>query len=363
MEPLSLSIVEGAATKVSVAVKGERYIVGGVTGSDIEIVADLSGITSAGTYNEVKLTGMDKYGKGFEVVSINPPTMKIRVDRLLTKKFVINTDVEGLLTPEEYIRSETVTNPKEVTITGPEGDVNKIDRCAVSATFDQPLTKSTTVNSPIVLYDSEGHELSTELLVMDSETADITIPVLKQKEVPITIDFLNVPSTFPIEELEYTLEPSVIEIAGPESAIDAFDKLEVGYVDLNEVGKEGDVFIFDVSLPSEFRNLENLKKVIAEFDLSDMEEKYFNVTTIKPVKIPANFEVTVKTSQINGVKMIGPADIMQNLSASDLVAEIDFSSWELTPGPYSPPVSIYAPGKGLVWANGEYTAVVTIQEK
>ena len=48
---------------------------------------------------------------------------------------------------------------------------------------------------------------------------------------------------------------------------------------------------------------------------------------------------------------------------SDLVAEIDLSDRDVVPGPFSLPVKISAPGKGLVWATGDYTAVVTIQER
>ena len=44
LEPLNLNIVEGAFATVSAVVEGPRYIVGGLSGSDIDVVAELSGI-------------------------------------------------------------------------------------------------------------------------------------------------------------------------------------------------------------------------------------------------------------------------------------------------------------------------------
>lgn len=370
IDPMNLSVVEdmdGKDVTVDVLIEGDQGVIGGVRPSELSVVADLTGITQPGTYNNVRLicTDLSSIGatnKRFQVAKITPSMITVKIDRMVTRNFAVTTDVEGLLIPDEYIGFETATTPKEVTITGPESEINKIYDCKVSAKFTEPLTKNTTVKSDIILYDSEGNELEKNLLTLNPEKADITVPVLKRKKLPVKVDFINVPPDFPIEDLNYKLSQEFINVAGPASAIDAYQDLSIGHINVSEIGLNY-VEVFDISLPSGFKNLDNVDGISVEIDTSGMTEANFVVKNIKALNVPVNYEVLIDTVQISNVHMIGTEEIMGTLSADDLVAEIDISEREVSPGPYNLPVKIVAPKKGLVWAEGEYTAVVTIREK
>ncbi len=369
IDPMNLSVVEeqGQEIAVDVLIEGDQGVIGGVRPSELSVVADLTGITQPGTYNNVRLicTDLNSVGatnKRFQVAKITPSMITVKIDRMVTRNFAITTDVEGLLIPDDYVGFETATTPKEVTITGPESEISKIDSCGVSAAFTDPLTKNTTVKSDIVLYDSEGNELEKNLFTLSPETADITVPVLKRKKLPVKVDFINVPSGFPIQDLDYKLSQGYINVAGPENGIDAYQDLSIGHINLSEIGLNY-VEVFDISLPGGFKNLDNVDGISVEVNTAGMTEANFVVKNIRAVNVPVNYEVSVDTVQISGVHMVGLEEAMGNLSAEDLVAEIDISEREVSPGPYNLPVKITAPGKGLVWAEGEYTAVVTIKEK
>lgn len=370
IDPMNLSVVEdndGKDVVVDVLIEGDQGVIGGVRPSELSVVADLTGITQPGTYNNVRLicTDLSSIGatnKRFEVAKITPSMITVKIDRMVTRNFAITTDVEGLLIPDDYIGFETATTPKEVTITGPESEINKIYDCKVSAKFEEPLTKNTTVKSDIVLYDSEGNELEKNLLTLNPKTADITVPVLKRKKLPVKVDFINVPPNFPIEDLNYKLSQEFMNVAGPESAIDAYQDLSIGHINLSDVGLNY-VEVFDISLPSGFKNLDNVDGISVEIDTSGLTEANFVVKNIKAINVPVNYEVLIDTVQISNVNVIGTEEVMETLSADDLVAEIDISEREVSPGPYNLPVKIVAPKKGLVWAQGEYSAVVTIREK
>ena len=370
IDPMNLSVVEdmdGKDVTVDVLIEGDQGVIGGVRPSELSVVADLTGITQPGTYNNVRLicTDLSSIGatnKRFQVAKITPSMITVKIDRMVTRNFAVTTDVEGLLIPDEYIGFETATTPKEVTITGPESEINKIYDCKVSAKFTEPLTKNTTVKSDIILYDSEGNELEKNLLTLNPEKADITVPVLKRKKLPVKVDFINVPPDFPIEELNYKLSQEFINVAGPASAIDAYQDLSIGHINVSEIGLNY-VEVFDISLPSGFKNLDNVDGISVEIDTSGMTEANFVVKNIKALNVPVNYEVLIDTVQISNVHMVGTEVIVGTVSADDLVAEIDISEREVSPGPYNLPVKIVAPKKGLVWAEGEYTAVVTIREK
>lgn len=375
---LNLRIVDSEIETVDVRIEGARPIVGAVKPADVDIRADLTGITAPGSFDVVLSGGRtgnysagDKFGKGFTLAqtdAIGPSTVRVRVDRQAQKTFQITTDIEGLQTPEDYVRGQTKVSPREITISGPETDVGRIDKCVVSISFDAPITSSKTRTGQIVLYDAEGNELDSRLLTMSAETADVTIPVLKQKELPVSVEYLNVPSGFPIDWLEDEYSVASLLVAGPEELIDAYSQLDMGFININEITIDSNFFAFDVNsfLPSGFTNLSGTDTVIVTIKTADMLEGNYTIPgdNIRVTNVPVNYSVTVESPSISGVHIIGDADVMATLSGSDLVAEVDMSTKDVSsPGPYTMPVRISAPGKGLAWASGDYTVLVTIKER
>lgn len=366
LTPINLNIVEGASVKVMVTIEGDRNVIGGVKASDLLITPDLSNVKEKGYYNNVELVGKDLHKKGFTIKSITPDTISLRIDQLTTKTFNIAAEVEGLWIPDGYLGQPTVINPKTVQITGPDADIQRIARCVVSASFTDPLTKTTSQKSDIKLFDAEGNELSRDLLVMDAQKADITVRVYKQKSLPVSFQFLDVPKGFLTDWLDYTLSEGSVDVAGPESVVDAIETLDIGYIPLNEVTKSNNMFVMDVSLTSGLINVSGTTKITVTFNLEDFEEANFTIpkeNIIVKAK-PVNYDVEIGSNSISNVHIIGDKKTMETLSAQDIVAEIDLlSGREVNPGPYTQPVKIVIPGGGNVWATGEYTCVINIKER
>ena len=367
LTPIGLNIVEGAHQKVSVRIYGDRDVLSRLNISqDILVTADLTGanIVEPGVYENVRLVGTDVNRKGLRFESISPDTVTLRVDRLSTKKFPVTTNVEGLKIPEEYLGSATIVSPQEIQITGPDADIQRIARCVAFARFENPLTKTTTVKSKVVLYDSEGNEINSDLLTISSQTADLTIPVNKQKRVPVKFEYLDVPDGFPLYRLEDILSQGFLDIAGPENLIDSYDVYNLGYVNVNEISKDK-VFIFTVSLPNGFINVSNVDTISLEFDLEEAEEAVFAIPgeNIIIKNIPTGYNATVTSTTITGVQMIGDRDVLEMLTGQEIVAEIDLLVQDVSPGSYSLPVRISVPNKGFVWAVGKYTVVINMKEK
>ncbi len=358
----SLRIVEDPQAEVTVVVEGGRIVVGGLEEGEIRIVADLEGISTPGDY-AVKLKNVLTANQNYVVREIKPSTVNVRVDRITTKRFEVKMDIDGPQVPDGYLNAGTTISPRAVEVTGPEADISRIAQCIVSASFTgRPLTDNQTIRSEIKLFDEEGHEIPKDRLTMESDSANVTVQVLKQKRLPLRFEYLNMPSSFPRDDLRFEMTDSSILVAGPESVVDSYEELQIGYVDLSEV-TPGFVQVFDISLPTGFISVENLRSVGVSFSGEDLTEAYFNVSQITPVNVPINYEVTINTTQLFGVRIIGSPEVMETLTAKDIVAEIDFSEREISTGSSSLPVSISVPGRKLAWAVGEYAAVVTIEEK
>lgn len=358
---LGLSVIQEKTERVDVEIQGESYIVGNVTAEDISVVAQIAGISAPGIY-DVKLEGVDKKKKGFDVLSIKPDTIRLKFDRLTTKVLPVELSITGLTIPDGYYLENEIINPAEVTITGPEVDVSRIYKAVVALELNETLSKTETIKGKIELRDKDGNVVDVSHINSNSTSADVTIPVLKTKQVPVTVSFLNVPKNFPVNALTYTLSNETITVAGPVDLIDNYSEINLGYVDIKDLNTQS-VYAYDVNLSTGFVNIENIETVVVTFNMENMTTKKFNVDNLVVVHKPSNYDVTISTKILNNVVMIGDSDIMEEMTADDIVAEIDISNREFTTGQIKVPVTVYAPSKGLMWANGSYQAIITVKEK
>lgn len=366
LAPNNLNVITKDELTVKVEVKADRKILSELKlkPETLSVYADLSKIPQAGTY-DVPLEVADM--KGVTVLGITPPTVSLLIDRQSTAKFTIKPELKNLSVPDDYVAQSTVINPKSVEITGPEADIQRIDKCVASVEFQEPLTKTETRSAEIKLYSAEGVELSTDALIMNTKTVDITVPVYKQKQLKTRFQYTGYPQDFPLDEFRYTLSADTVTVAGPDSVVDTLEYLDIGYVALNEID-EGKIFTFEVSLPNGVNPINAPETITLSFNLDDVGASNFTIpaSNIFLKNVPTNYDVTLLTQSINNVRFLGDKEVLETLTAQDLVAEIDLSNKEPSTGPYNLPVTISAPGKGFVWAvNGTepYMAVVTIKEK
>lgn len=358
---MGLDTINGRDYKANVTIRGERNVIGGVEPEDIQVYAVLSNLSGPGNY-DIRLEARDRNGMGFTIKSVEPNTVKMQFDRLVTKKLPVQVELTGVSIPDGYLLESESVNPREVTVTGPEADMLRVYRCVVKAEVNRELSKTETIRTKIELQDQDGKVVESKYINLDTSTAEVTIPVLKKKEVPVKVEFLNVPPEFPLDELQYTYSQETIEIAGPEEDIDNLSEIHLGYIDMKELGESG-AYPFDVELPSGFINVENIETVVVEFEDHNLTTKNFIIRNITVINEPVNYDITVATRSISGVKMVGRKSVLGSMSAQDIVAEIDVSDREITSGQIKVPVRIYAPTKGLVWASGSYEAIITIKEK
>ena len=192
--------------------------------------------------------------------------------------------------------------------------------------------------------------------------ARVTIPILKKKVVPVSLDYLNVPDGFPVNRLKFNISNEEIEVAGPTELIDKYQKIPLGQIDIKSLDI-GDVESFEVKLPTGFVNTQNIQNVLVQFNSDGMVKKNFNVENIVIQNVPLNYHAQATTSEINNVQIVGPKEIVDSLLAGDIVATVDLNeSSSITSGQIELPVKISVPKKGLVWAVGDYKAIVLIQD-
>lgn len=362
-ERLGLEIISDEVLLANVTVTGDRTVIGSLNSEDIDVSAVLSGISEPGTYSDIQLqVKKSSAGKSFEIKTCSPSTVTLKFDRKTTKTLPVSLELNDLTVADGYMLEEIITSPTSITVTGPENDVINVAACIVRGDIDGDLNASTVITSDIVLIDGEGKEIDNPHLSLSVDSVDITIPVLKKKALPVHFEYLNAPEGFDIGSIDYIIDNNVIEVAGPEALIDQWNSLNIGYVDLSELDTTRE-YEFDVVLPSSFVNVKNITTLIVRFPLADYKTDTFTISDIRLENVPEDYEVSVNTQKISKVSVVGPADVISQLSNEDLVAKIDMSQRDVEKGQYKVPVSIYSTKHNNVWAVDEYFVVLNITEK
>ena len=360
-ERMGLQAVDGTDQTVSVKVHGNRRKISALTADDIALTASLSGVSGPGSF-ELPLSGENISGVEFDIVDISPSTINVRFDRLISKTFTVELDLDGVNVGEGFVREEPVLNPTEVTVTGPQEEIENIASCRVAVSVDDTLTQTLIIrDKKVSLLDSDGVEINSDTVALDYESVSVTIPVLQVKELPVRLSFINMPEYLSESSLRYTLSNTSILIAGPPSLVNSYSQISVGYVDVKNMTPTSS-YLFDVNLPTGFVNMENIRTVSVKFEMSDYISKTFDVSDIRVVNKPADYDVSVTTKVIDSVTVYGPKSALEGMTSNDLVAELDISGQSVSLGQYRYPVSIYVPAKNKVWACGEYTVMIVVED-
>lgn len=367
LKNLGLNIIEGGNAYVDVTVQGPRTVVGQLTAEDLPTTARISGITEAGPYNVTLISANSSRDLPYEIVGYSPSTIPLRIDRLETVTLPITPVINGISIPPDYVMDEEYVNPPSVTITGPQTELEKIRECTVTVELQEPLTRTYASEEPIRLLDVEGKEINAadSHLTLDLQEAQVVVPVLKTKGLPVVVGFTNVPMSFPLDELldRMFLSADAVTVAGPVNIVDNYQEIRVGYINMKELSLNRNTYNFPLELPSaQFRNMDNVASVEVRFDTQGLTSATFQVSNFQPFNIPYGYDVRVLTSALYNIEFIGDKEVLAGLAADDIVAELDLSEKELSTGQFNYPIKISVPTKGLVWAVGDHSVIIQVSE-
>lgn len=357
---LGLNSISPDVEVATVNVSGIMYAVGNLSKEDIAIEPDISKVTGAGVY-ELPLVATIKSDSGeVTVSSVSPSRITVRFDTLHSKTLSIESNLNGLKSEVGYLIQDEVVNPSQVTITGPEAEVSRVSSCEIRATVEEKLSETYSKKSEIVLLDKNGNVIEAENISMDVSEATVTIPVLKIRDIPVKLQFINVPDHFPLEELDFTLSSETVAVAGIEASIDKYSSILLDHINFKELGL-GSTYAFPVNLQTGFRNVENIQSVQVSLNDEGFSSRKMDLESINVINVPLGYTAEAAAQTVTGVELIGQTEVLEALTASDIVAEVDMKhSSEIEAGQVLMPVKIYDPMGRLIWAKGSYEVVVSI---
>lgn len=355
-----LQIFSGNEVTASVSVSGNRVTLGTMTKADVQVVASqASTILAPGTYTLELTPKKSGVKSNYEFASsVTPAVVTVYVDRFKEVTLDIEPDLEYQVEKDYY--AATVLSEPQITISGPEAEISKVEKAVVKGKLSGVLKDVKTLDTKIVLFDSKGNEVQSSLINMSVSSLTATINVLPKATIPLVVDTINNTTQNP----KYTIEPSKITVAAPQETLQSLVKsgISVGTLDFSDVKNSKSDFSYKIELPSDCKNLSNITNATVSVDYSDYASKKFSVTKFDSINLSDKLDANIITTELN-VTLIGPESELNKISASDITAVIDFANYNSANTTETDVTFSLGDSVKSSWVYGKYKANVSVSEK
>ena len=355
-----LDVVETPERTVTLRVNGDGSLISQLNAGDFIVYPNYSTVTGAGTYTlrlEARLDTASGISSNVNILSVTPDTVEVTFEEVSSRTVPIEVDISGLETPAEYYVDAPSVSPASVTVSGPTSEVERIERVVAQPVLaDRQYTESLLAMAPLTYLDANGEALDATQLSADVEQVEVSVNIYKTKEVPLRIEYTGVPSDYDTEQLHASLSRDTIRIAGAADVVDQVTEISAGYADLSKF-ELGSAQQLTVQMPEGLINVDNVQTVEVRFNTTDFDTRTVTVSNISPINTPRNVRVTVTSTEINGVQLVGERAELEELNPASLVAQVDLTGIQPQSGQVRVPVTILAPGADSVFATGSYSVL------
>jgi len=339
MASRNLSVV--GKYSVDVEVSGSRQDIMALSKSDVVVEVDVSGITSAGTY-ELPYT-VTLPSSAYTLRGKNPQKLMVKLDEENVKIVPVKLTLDELAADGYVVDKSSVTvTPKELKLTGLLEDVEKIAYAEV--VLNQKNVKSEVSGKvSYSFYDVDGKQIKKSTVSADYAEIDVVIPVLKSKELPLSIEIQG--SEDLKKYVEYTFEPEKMLVAGEESKIEQMSSIVAGTVKISDI-TSGMQKSFTLTMPDGIMNLSGEVNANATIKFDGLSKKTVKTTLIEVINtytLPSGYRVRPVTTSLD-VTVLGTDEVLAKVNSSNVRAIVDLQSTVLSKGTHPVNATIVVDG-------------------
>ncbi|MCI7767409.1 MAG: CdaR family protein [Oscillospiraceae bacterium] len=356
-EANQLSVMSSSDETVTVKLKGNRSQIGEIKAEDLTASVDVSNVMLPKNYNlSMKIECAKK--TEFEVVSIEPETVSVSFDKIITKELSITPLLENVRIAPGYMSGDPVVNPSSVMVTGPQDMVNSITKVCARVSPEKELDSTYEFTTDeLVLYNNNAViSDDSKLLSFDKSAFAIQIPVFVRQTLPLEVNIINAPEKFDLDYFREQLVFSVgeIDIAAPNDKIKELKSLNIGTINMREVDV-GSVFEFKAEnfLPDGYENLTQIDTVTVTCPSEGIKKKAIAIKgkDIQFVNRPAQYEFESVSSGMT-LFVVGDEEQISSITREDITAQIDLIDFDMQEGDHKMSVGFIISSYDKVWFNG-----------
>ena len=358
-----LMVTGGSSDTVSLRISGRRSELKKLSKNNIEVTVDLSQITEEGNHDlpyTVQFPANVSSGE-LSIDNRSPATVSVTVEHYIRRTIEVRTVFEGDVSPGaegESLVIDTDTmkvTPGEVTVTGPAEQVEAID-CAMITIDRSGISETTVAEYDYELLDASGDPVNRDELVADVEKFTINIPVLKFKEVPLTVRTVDGGGATEAN-VSYSLSADSIKISGDPSLVDRIHQIELGTLDFASVIGPT-TRTYPVSLPEGVNNASGVTEVELTAEVSGLNVINLTIDDFTLINVPENLTAESLGESVQ-LTLRGTPAALSNLKPEDVKVTVDLSSFTQA-GTFIVPVTVKLPDGLQVGPIGSNTLTVTL---
>lgn len=354
-----LMITSDTDLAVTLKLSGNRSALNNLRSSDIAALVDLSRIYEAGEKNLSYDVSVPGDNSTIEVVSRNPDTITLTVVEWATKEIPVELAYTGRVQEGYSVDKQNAKLEYEtVTVTGPKDIINQIGMAKI--TLDLTGRSETIADSfRYSLCDVAGDPIEdVSTVTTDRGEIRVTVTIQKVKDVHLTYTVSN-GGGLTAEDISVSLEFDTITVAGSNAALANLEEISLGVIDLSVI-TESQQLVMPIKLPEGVTNQSGITEVKVDVTLPELETRIYNVTNFRMENVPQGMTVQIVTRMLS-VKVRGMAPVLDKLTASDIIAVVDFTGAE--PGAFSFAATIEIDGFDTVGAVDSYTVNANVMEQ
>lgn len=326
----------------------------------IRIVVDLSSVTTTGTQT-ITYSVLYPRGPRGELLSSSitqkEPTVRsttIEIGELFRKNVEIRCKVVGNVA-EGYIAGTIQLLPETLEVRGQQTDIMQISYAQITLDIED-ATATVVKLLDYTLYDFNDQPVENKNIHPMSESVQVTMPVLKVKDIPLTVNFIETAGSR-LENFTYSLSYSSITLSGDASQMTAIDEITLGTLALEDVhGSE--TLTYDIPVPDGINNLSGITSVTLSISSGSITSKNVEATHFSYENFSGEHSVSVVTSSLP-VTLRGPASDLDAIDGSEVRVIADLSDIAADSGSYTVPARVEVSSYD-VGAVGAYEVTVHI---
>ena len=376
LESMGLTCILSETDKVKVSIEGNRSTVDRISASDIVVTADLTQIASLDSTPvmvPIIATCTKNINLSADSITTYPSSIPLDLQNLMSESFVVTPSTDGTKPAKEYEVGKMEAAMDQITITGPESLVKKIDKVVAKVNVSN-MTESSTLTGNIVVIDKNQEALKEGQLaylkmkdIQDNSSIQVDVELWRLVTgVMIKAGTTGTPKAG-YQVGDVTAVPSEISVVGSDSALAllAFQNntITIPASEIDVSGKSEDfVTKIDISqfLPTNIRLATDVSEnVLVTTKILPDGSKAFEVpiSNITQNNLGKDLIVSYAMDSIE-VRLKGKESLLSELKAEDIMATIDLNG--LTAGEHTVEVKLELPSGIRLVSNA--TVDITISE-
>ena len=353
-----LMLLSGYDTTVDLTLEGKRWVLMKLDPSEVRIVADTSGIASAGVqtlnYSWILPNGISP--SDISVKSRSIYNITVTVGTLYSKPVPVEVEVKGQVA-DGYFTGDITIDPQTLTLRAEREDMLNVHHAKVTVNL-AGATSTLIETLEYTLYDANDVPVYNDNIRASTKLIQVTVPVRTTKTVPLEMEMVG---TELMKSVDVKITPASVTLVGEGSTLDTISKITLDRIYVEDLvpGLNGP-YTYTIKLPAGVTTTDGTSEAVVTVAIDGTTEGTVTLDTINCEGVADGLKAEV--SEPLEVMLWGDEDEIQKVTAADIHARVDVSSIT-EEGDYVLPVTVTASSESGVTVRGSYEVTVHVTRR